>query len=566
MKSHPFRFLRSFGRSREIVTVLIQYGFGDIVDRMGLRKYLQWGKRLFSRKRKVRQEPFTRGERIRMSLESLGATFIKFGQVASTRPDLIPADVIRELEKLQESVPPFSSEQAVRLITQEFGIPPSELFAEFDLEPLAAGSLGQVHRAKLHDGTPVAVKIRRPKVVRNVERDLALMMELAILAERHIPEAEIFDPVGLVTHFSRTIRREMNFFREGRNMEEFARLFRHDATLKVPRVFWDLTTEGVLTMEFVDGLKVSDVEPLKQAGIATEQVAANGARIFMKQAFELGLFHGDPHPGNIRIMLDGSICLLDYGMVGSIEEEQRDRLIDLFAAVAKKDVKHVVQLIQLLGNPVREVDAPLLRADVRDFVENYYGISLDRLNVSNMLTDFVSILSQHAIRCPSDLLLLIRALVTLEGVGAGLDPEFNMAEQLAPFVEQMVRDRYSPKRIADRVVEESKLFLQLAHDVPLHLGRTLDKLSRDELKIQLEHRKLDHLVTELDRSSNRVVISLVMSSLIIASALILRQGVADWTWKWLGLPFWVWLTLPIYIISSMLGVWLIYGVFRSGRL
>lgn len=566
MKSHPFRLLRSFGRSREIVTVLIQYGFGDIVDRMGLRKYLQWGRRLFSRKRRKPLAPIGRGERIRLALESLGATFIKFGQVASTRPDLVPPDVIKELEKLQESVPAFPSDKAVALLEQELGAPLSELFAEFDIQPLAAGSLGQVHRAKHHDGTLLAVKIRRPNVVRNVERDLSLMMELAILIERHIPEAEVFDPVGLVTHFSRTIRREVNFYREGRSTDEFARLFRNDATLTVPKIHWELTTEAVLTMDFIDGLRVGDKDALKEAGISTEQVAANGARIFMKQAFELGLFHGDPHPGNLRILNDGSICLLDYGMIGTIEEEQRDQMIDLFAAVAGKDVKRVVQLIQVIGQPFREIDAPLLRADVRDFVENYYGVSFERLSVGNMLSDFVSILAQHSIRCPGDLLLLIRALVTLEGVGAELDPEFNLAKHLAPFVEQMVRNRYSPKRIADRLVEESKLFLQLAHDVPLHLGRTLDKLSRDELKIQLEHRNLDHLVTELDRSSNRVVISVVMSSLIIASALIMRQGVANWDLKWLSVPFWVWLSLPIYVVSSMLGVWLIYGIFRSGRL
>ena len=566
MKSHPLRLLRSFGRSREIVTVLIQHGFGDLVDRMGLRKYLQWGRRLFSRKRRIRREPIGRGERIRLALESLGATFIKLGQVASTRPDLVPADVIVELEKLQESVPPFPSKKAVALLTQELGAPPTELFAEFDVEPLAAGSLGQVHRATHHDGTQLAVKIRRPNVVRDVERDLSLMMEMAILVERHIPEAEVFDPVGLVTHFSRTIRREMNYFREGRSTDEFARLFRNDATLRVPQIYWDLTTEGVLTMEFIDAMRISDVDALRDAGISTEQVAANGARIFRKRAFELGLFHGDPHPGNLRILKDGSICLLDYGMVGMIEEEQRDRLIDLFAAVARKDVKRVVQLIQVTGIPFREIDAPLLRADVRDFVENYYGVSFERLSVGSMLSDFVSILSQHSIRCPGDLLLLIRALVTLEGVGAELDPEFNLAKHLAPFVEQMVRNRYSPKRVADRLVEESKLFLKLAHDVPLHVGRTLEKLSHDELKIQLEHRELDHLVTELDRSSNRVVISLVMSSLIIASALIMRQGVSNWDLKWLSVPFWVWLSLPIYIVSSLLGVWLIYGVFRSGRL
>ena len=555
MESHTFRFFRSLGRSREIATVLLNYGFGDLVERLHLRRYLQWGKRVLFRQRQEPERPETRGQRIRMALESLGATFIKLGQVLSTRPDLVPADVIHELSKLQEHVPPFPSEAAVRVLSEQLGAPVDELFAEFETEPFAAGSLAQVHRATHRDGSLLAVKIRRPGVVRNVERDLALMLELAILIERHIPEAEIFDPVGLVKHFARTIRRELNFLREARTTEEFARLFRDDATLTVPKVNMNLTTEDVLTMEFIDGYRIDDVADLQAHGISLQDVAANGARIFMKQAFELGLFHGDPHPGNLRIMPDGAICLLDYGMIGMLEDEQRAPLVELFIAMTRKDVRAVVEVMQVIGQPFRDVDLPLLRADVRDFVENYYGLTLERLNMGTMLSDFVAILSNHGIRCPSDLMLLIRALVTLEGVGRDLDPEFNMARHLAPFVEQAVCERYNPHRVARRLMAESKTFLRLAHDMPIQLGKSLEKLSNDELKIQLEHRSLDHLITELDRSSNRLVIGLVMSSLIVASALIIRSGVNS-----------LWLSVPVFVLSSLLGIWLIYGVFRSGRL
>jgi len=498
---------------------------------------------------------YTRGQRVRMALESLGATFIKFGQVISTRPDLVPADIIDELVKLREHVRPFSSETAVEILQDELGASIDELFAEFEIEPVAAGSLAQVHRARHRDGTVLAVKIRRPNVVRDIERDLALMTELAILIERHIPEAEIFDPVGLVNQFSRTIQRELNFRREARTIDEFARLFRNDATLCVPKVYDDLTTEAVVTMEFIDGYRVDDVGELKEAGISSGDVAANGARIYMKQAFELGLFHGDPHPGNIRIMQDGSICLLDYGMVGMLDDEIREWLVDLFLAISHKNVAGAVELMRRFARPHHPIDAPLLRADVRDYVENYYGLSLERMNVGNMLTDFVTILSNHGVRCPADLMLLIRALVTLEGVGRQLDPKFNMAAHLAPVVEKVVRERYNPGRLANRLVDESKTLLKMAHDVPLFLGKSLEKLSEDDLRVQLEHRGLDHLITELDRSSNRIVIGLVMSALIVASALIIRTG--DHT---------LWLSVPIFILSSLLGVWLIYGVFRSGRL
>ncbi|MBM4075240.1 MAG: AarF/ABC1/UbiB kinase family protein, partial [Planctomycetes bacterium] len=313
MDSHPFRLIRNLGRTSEIVTVLLNHGFGDLVDRIGLRNFWYRWRRYFSKKPPAPLRHLKLVERVRLSLESLGPTYIKFGQVMSTRPDLVPAEMLGELKRLQERVPPFSSDQAVERVESELGESIDKLFASFDRTPLGAGSLGQVHRAVHFDGTPLAVKIRRPGAVRNVERDLSLMQEIALLIERNIVEARIFDPVGLVNHFARTIRRELNFAREGRTMDEFRRLFHHDATLYVPQVYWELTSEAVLTMEFVEGFRVDELAENPKAHLDPAAIAANGARIFMKQAFEYGVFHGDPHPGNIRIRPDGTICLLDYG-------------------------------------------------------------------------------------------------------------------------------------------------------------------------------------------------------------------------------------------------------------
>jgi len=551
----PIKFIRNLGRTREIVTILLNHGFGDVVERLRLMRYMRWWRRVVLR----RPEPAPRvtvPERIRQTVEDLGPTFVKFGQVVSTRPDLVPAPIIAELEKLQEQVPPFSGNEAVRILEVELGAPVAKLFAEFDRIPVAAGSLGQVHRAVHFDGRVLAVKIRRPTVVHDVERDLSLMSELAILIERHFPEAEIFDPVGLVNQFARAIRREINFAREGRTMDEFRRLFRSDATLAIPAVLWDLTTEAVLTMEFIDGLKITDREALVATGLSPSEIAANGARIFMKMAFEFGFFHGDPHPGNLRILGNGVVGLIDFGMVGRLEEDKREQLIDLLLAVTQGNVRSCVDQVLVIGKPFRPVDRPLLTSDVRDFTEGYYGVPLEQINVGNLLTDFVNILSSHGIRYPADLMLLIRAIITLEGVASELDPGFNLATHLAPIMSGIVRDRYNPQRMAGRFIADTRVLLGVLHDLPIHVGRTLEKLSQDDLRIHLEHQHLDRLINEVDRSSNRVVIGLVMSSLIVASALVIRSGsTAAW-----------WIAVPTFAMSSLLGIWLIYGVFRSGRL
>ncbi len=555
MDPHPFRLLRNLSRSREIAAVMFNHGFGDVVDRIGLRSFWQRWSRWVLRKTDKVAPPLTTVARVRLSLEALGPTFIKFGQVMSTRPDLIPADMIAELRRLQESVPPFPSSESMAQVERELGRPITELFQSFDVEPLAAGSLAQVHRAVHHDGTPLAIKIRRPTAVRDIERDLSLMQELAVLLERHIPESRVFDPTGLVMHFGRSIRRELNFAREGRTMLEFARYFRKDPTLYVPRVYSDLSTEGVLTMEFVDGFKVDDTADLTLLPCSPADVAVRGARLFMKQAFEFGVFHGDPHPGNLRVRHDGAICLLDYGMIGMLDEPMREQLIDLFVAIARQDADAAVDVVLSLGDPFRPIDRPLLRIDMRDFVSNYYGVELERLNVGHMLSDFVGLLGQHGIRCPGSLTLLIRALVTLEGIGRRLDPEFNLAGHLQPYVESLVKERFQPGRLADRAWKRSKAVWNALEEMPGHVSRTLEKLSQDDLQVQLQHVGLDQFTLELERSSNRLTVGVVMAALIVASALLIREGANT-----------LWLTVPIYLLSSLLAMWLIYGIFRSGRL
>ncbi|MGC1272130.1 MAG: AarF/ABC1/UbiB kinase family protein [Planctomycetaceae bacterium] len=545
MTPRPLRVLRNLGRGREIAAVLLNHGFGDVAGRLGVRRWMFW--------RHSETPPLTVAVRLRLAAESLGPTFIKFGQVVSTRPDLVPADVTHELSKLREHVPPFPASAAMAEIERSLGRPVSALFASFEPTPIAAGSLGQVHRATFRDGTPLAVKVRRPGILTEVERDLSLMFDLAALLERRIPESRIFDPVGLVQHFARTIRREMNFQREARTMDEFARLFHDEPGLAVPAAYLDYCAESVLVMEYVEGITVDDPAAIDEAGIYRSDVAATGARVFMKMAFDLGVFHGDPHPGNVRVMPDGAICLYDFGMIGQLDEPIRDRLVDLFAAIARKDVNTAVRVLEAIGDPFGPIDKTHLTADVRDFVGSYYGLPLEKIRVGRLLHDFLAILWTHHIRCPGDLMLLVRAVVALEGTGRQLDPHFNLAEHLAPFIEQTIRRRYEPMQFADRFLLKAGDLAEVAGRLPFRLETALAKLGRDELKVELDISNIDHLSVELDKSSNRISIGMVMSALVLASALLIRS-----------VPDSQWFAIPIFLLSSLLGLWLIYGIVRSG--
>ncbi len=556
MEPYPLRFLKNANRGREVLTVFVNYGFGDLLERLGLLKYLKWGRRIVLRKQQDEFEDLTTARRIRLALQDLGPTFVKFGQVLSTRPDLVPQDVIDELAHLQEDVPAFPVADVHATILKEFGKPTSEVFVNFDDEPLAAGSLGQVHLAEDSQGRKLAIKIRRPSVLREVERDVSLMLEIAQLLERHVPESRIFDPIGLVNHFTRTVRREMSYHRECRTMKEFAKLFSEDARLHVPRVDEERSTDAVLSMEFIDGIRVDDAEAIQSYGLDPKSIAKMGAQIFLKQALEFGIFHGDPHPGNIRVERNGSIALLDYGMIGFLEEEKREQFVDLFLSIARHDVDTAVANVLELGKPTQPVELPLLRADVRDFIDAYYGVDLGKLNIGRLLNDFVAILSNHGLRCPGDLMLLIRAIITLEGIGRQLDPQFNLAEVLAPAIKKLVKRRYDPKRIAERTISDIKQLLKTAHDLPLHLGRTLQKASQGELKVQFEHKGLDRLINEFDRSSNRVVVGLVVSSLLVSTALVIRVSSTES----------LWIAVPLFLTSGFLGLWLVWGILRSGRL
>jgi ubiquinone biosynthesis protein len=555
------RNIRTIRRYRTILGVLIKYGFGHFVEELNIDYYLELGKRIVTRDRMPAElERYSQPQRLRLAMEELGPTFIKLGQLLSTRPDVLGQEYIEEFSKLQDKVPAVPIEEIKAQIQREFGYPADELFAEFSTEPIAAASIAQVHSGKLRSGEQVVFKIRRPGIAKVVETDIDVLMGLAYLIEQHVPAIAPYDPIGLVKEFRRNILREMNFTREGHTVDRFALNFEESTTVYVPKIFWDYSGEIVLTMEYVPGIKISELEELQAQGYELKEIARRGADAFLKQVLEFGLFHADPHPGNVFILPGQVICMLDYGMVGRLGQDLKDQLIDLLQALLERDVDRIISQLLYSGELTDNADLKNLRRDLHDFIEDYYDISLQEIKIGRLLTEFIEILTHHHIHFPADYMLLAKALVIMEGVGRQLDPGFNMVTHMRPYVNKLIMERYSPKNITAQANRIAQAYTSLAKNLPHDIKEFLNRLNRNQFKIDLEHRGLEKLVNDLDRSSNRVAFAVVIGSLIVGSSLVMQIDKGPMV---LGFPL---LGLLGYSIAGVLGLWLAVGILRSGRL
>lgn len=555
------RNIRTIRRYRTILGVLIKYGFGHFVDQLNIGHYLELGKRIVSFGKSPKElERLSQPQRLRMAMEELGPTFIKLGQLLSTRPDVLPKSYIEEFSKLQDEVPPVSLEAITAQVRRELGYPVSELFAEFSEKPLATASIAQVHRGRLKSGEEVVFKIRRPGVVKLVETDIDVLMGLAYLVEQHAPTFAIYDPTGLVKEFRRSITRELNFTREGRTVDRFAANFADNPTVCFPKIFWDYSGEIVLTMEYIAGIKISSFDQLTAQGYDLKEIARRGADAFLKQVLDHGLFHGDPHPGNVFILPDQVICMLDYGIVGRLGKDLKDQLIDLLHALLDRDVDRIIAQLLFSGELLDSSDLKNLRRDLHDFIEDYYDIVLQDIEVGKLLSDFIEILTHHHIHFPPDYMLLAKALVIMEGIGRQLDPDFNMIAHMRPYVNRLVLERLSPKHVTSQFGRVIQAYGALASNLPNDIKEFINRLNRNQFKIDLEHRGLEKLVTDLDRSSNRVSFALIIGSLIVGSSLVMQIDKGPMVF---GFPL---LGLLGYSIAGLLGLWLAIGILRSGRL
>ena len=421
------RTYRHAKRYGEILNVLIKYGFGDLVDALNIKQHIEIGIEKITGKEPERIAKLSRPERVRMTLEELGPTFVKLGQLLSTRPDLIPLEYVQELSKLQDNVPAFPYDEVRVAVKAETGEFPEEIFGSFDQTPIAAASLGQVHKAILkHTEEVVAVKVQRPNIQQTIEVDLGIMLHLASLMERHVTEMEAFHPTQAVNEFARSVEEELDYTLEASRIEHFARQLLDDETVYVPKVYRDLSTQRMLVMEFIDGTKASDFEHLKQQGYDLKEVASRGADSILKQICVCGFYHADPHPGNIFILPNNVVCFIDFGMMGRISQQQREDFTDFVDLLVNKDENKIVEALLKLANFTEDPDRSELQKDLMEFIDRYASLPLEKLEIAKMLQSVLVILTKLGMSLKPNLYLMIKALSTAEGLGRFLDPEFEI--------------------------------------------------------------------------------------------------------------------------------------------
>ena len=535
-------------RYTQILQVFVRWGVIEIT-----RHFLN----LHSGKRISGVERLSRGERLRMALEELGGTFVKIGQILSVRPDIVPLDVCDELRKLQNDVPPASFDKIEPIFNEMYGVPIDDVFTKFDRTPIAAASLAQVYRATTKDGAEVAVKVLRPNIRQQIENDISLMRQIAAIGENYSSLISDINPLTFVDEFARSLRRETDLVWERRNIERFASLCEGDETVHIPKVYPELSGKNVLVMEFIDGISTSDVDKLRDAGLSPEIIAQRGAQLIVRSIFDFGFFHADPHPGNIFVLPGNVIAPLDYGMVGFVDDEMRETLFDMVSGIVNKNESRFIRGLESICELPDDIQLPVLKRDISDLIQKYYGIELQYLNIEEIGEDIFALFRRHKIRLPADLSLLAKALITVEGLGKALDPNFNSVEFLHPFVKKYFFKRWNPKRMfesAETMFEDS---IRASLKLPERLDKITEKLQFGNLKVKFEHHRLENLTEQLSRASNRISFALIVAALLIASALVMSIDKGP---QLFGFPLF---SLINYGVGVVLGLYLIFDILRK---
>ncbi len=544
-------------RLTEILRILAKYEFGSVVEKIGLKDKLPLSER-FKKGGSLDEFDSSVSERLRMVLEELGTTFIKLGQVLSTRPDLVGEELAQEFSKLQDSTPAFEFEKIKSVIEEELESPLNDVFSKFSEVPLASASIGQVHKAVLKNESDVAVKVQRPGLERQVNQDIRIMHYLADLIDRRIPKWKYYNLPGIVDEFERSILKETDYGQEARNAKRFKEIFKGDRTVYVPKIYNEHSTTKVLTMEFIDGVKVRDIMESdgSEDKFNRKLIAQRGAESYFKQILIHGFFHADPHPSNIYVLKHSVICFLDFGMMGSIDEESREDLAELFIFIINNDVNGIINQLIYMGILSESVDRKSIKYDLMDLMDRYLGTEIKQ--VGNVLQDLSSsnILEKYQITFPKEFVLLSRVITMMEDTGQKLDPDFNGVEIAKPFVKKLLVRKLNPARLLDFIGENIFEFEHLMKIFPRSISKTLMKLEEGKIKIEMEHKNLEAISGSLDIITNRISLALIISALIIGSSLIMQTNKGILL---LGFPF---LGIIGFVISAVLGMALVISILR----
>lgn len=550
--------VRDIGRLQDLASVLIRYGFGDIVRRIGMGHVLErTGKALrwkYVEDLTLLEPP----QRVRRALEEMGPTFIKLGQVLATRVDLFPPEWIREFEKLQDQVPALRFEEVAKQVEEDLGAPIEDVFPRFEKEPLAAASIAQVHRARLENGDPVIVKIRRPNIRKVIEADLRLIERLAKVAESELTELQRYHPQEVVRQFTLSLHRELDLATESRNAERMAHNFADQPSIVIPKIYWEWIGERINVQEYIEGIPARHHETLVAAGLDCQRLAKHGADAMLKMVLIDGFFHADPHPGNVIFLADERIAFIDFGMTGWLSESRRDQIIGLLHALVNRDSTRVVDVLQEWSGDTY-IDTANVTSEIDRFIDTYHSLPLKQLDVTSMLTDLTSLIRNHELSLPPDLTMLFKALITLDGTGRQIDPDFDLVAQAAPFLEKAMLARYRPDEIAKRGWRSVIGLSDLVTSIPQDLRRLLRALRSGALKINVDIPRLNHFGLQLDRAASRLTVGMITSALIIGSSIVMTVSGGP---TLLGLPAF---GLLGFLGAGVGGIWLMMSIWKGGR-
>ncbi|MFP4176634.1 MAG: ABC1 kinase family protein [Planctomycetota bacterium] len=537
-----------------------RHGVGFLVARLGIQKHLPaWARIPSARKKELPDLPV----RLANILEDLGPTFVKFGQMLSSRPDLLPPEYVEELQRICHDVTPFPSERARDIVREQLGRPLEEVFVDFSEEPLASGSIAQVHSAELTDGTEVVVKIRRPDIEETIEDDLGIMQFLAEQGDK----VEEFKPLRLpmlVNEFGQGIRRELNMLTEAASTHKFYEAFKDDEQIAVPEVHWDYCTPEVLVVERMHGIYLSELEESPALQDRQKKIARRILECFLFQFFQLGSFHADPHMGNILVMEDDRIELVDFGLTGTLGESLRSELTSFLIALANEQFELAAEVLAEVGDVPAETNFEEFRTEVANLLDRHYSMPFDKIDLQRAFQEVMSVIRKYHILMPRDLVLLGKSLVTVGGMVTRLDPMVNVAELAAPYARRVVMHKFYPSTLKKSLTSNLYHVSSLLHNAPRDLKQIIQRMKDGVFEFAIEHRGLKRYLLDLDKTGNRLALSIMLAAIIISSTSILTEELGPkislFGWEASGIG------LMGYLFGFILGAWLVIGIFRSGRI